>query len=149
LAETNILREFLSRNHISLPKSFEILYRENTNTWQRSFHYDTSSENWLIVFEWSCCDDYDPGNYSWKYHLHVRKQRGAVIQNTRVMINFASHGMLDKDEMFSVSFNVNASTKRVTSRQPIIVKYKIMTDEIGLFRKDPYLVTTISVLEKG
>lgn len=146
LNSSHELNQFLSRKKLTLPESFEILFAENTGAWQKTYHLEHGNEKWTFLFDWSCTDQYDPGNYGWKYHLYVKRQIDRRIYNTRIMLIFASHGTLDKDNLLSISFNVNVHNNAAAVSQPVAVKYKIMTDEIGLFKKDPYFVSSINVI---
>ncbi len=141
IGNANVLSDFLARHSLKMPETLELSY--DNNSWRKNLHYNGNDEEWNLLMEWSCGDEAAPGDYGWKFHIHVQQLKQNLKKNTRIVINFATYGTLNEEGIFGINFNINTESKSIASTQAITALSKTLHDEIGLFcgnwKKDPFL----------
>jgi hypothetical protein len=144
LGTAGVLPEFLRRNGLSLPASFEIRYggADTSYGWKRNFHFvgnGTSGhpEVWDCFFEWACTTDVAGFTYpssSWKLSMLVRQRNTGTGDDytTRLLYTFGRNEECESAD-FEFDFLVNTLSGISTPPDRIVSDVMVFHDDIGLF----------------
>jgi hypothetical protein len=133
LQQTAVLKEFLGRYKQNLGDVFELGYSKHNDCWQKIVHLAGGEEKWRVLTEWSCVADVIPGKFGWKLNILVTKEKGGKSQKTKIVLQFAPE--FDKRKSFGVNFSLNTKSQTALSnRQPVLLRSRLIQDEIGLFK---------------
>jgi hypothetical protein len=172
LANANYLGSFLIRNGLTLPREFNISFRDNGDSWRENFHFrglsndGVTQEQWKLLFEWSCTNiigGEDLGQFRWKFCLQAQRKNLTTGEDstTRLIYSIPSDAACTSQSIvvssgapagLNVTFNADTQTGVVVTSTDVVSDPTIFFDGIGLFAspfwfENPNLVITLSTIE--
>lgn len=138
---TNILKEFLIRNKLTLSKQQNLIYNKFDNTWRSMVHLQGIGQDvdkkWTIVFEWGCTDEV--GHISlwktvWKLSVLIRRVSNIGKTETRILYTFPIEKVCTNNAI-NYEFVIDTNTGEVLDLPDYFeIATTILDDEIGLFK---------------
>lgn len=141
IGSTNILKEFLIRNKLTLSKQQNLIYNKFDNTWRSMVHLQGIGQDidkkWTIVFEWGCTDEV--GHISlwktvWKLSILIRRSLNIGKTETRILYTFPIEKICTNNAI-NYEFVIDTNTGEVLDLPDYFeIATTILDDEIGLFK---------------
>jgi hypothetical protein len=160
--QASVLKEFLTRNGLSLSTQLPLYYSKILDSWKSNIHYSglsistSGNEVWRITFEWSCTNQFGGENLNsdfWKFSMYLERKFSdtGVKEGTRLTVVFPQEDLCQRtgNSGFSFPFTVNTKNHTVQTSLNMLVNVVTITDNIGLFKsnfwfKNPNLNLVIS-----
>ena len=115
----NLLKDFLTRNKLTLSDKVNLLYNKSSDSWANVIHLQGHEDRWQIRSELLC-------DKLWKFNMQIsNKDKKSNI----------SVSMLDNEAFRTkgLHFDYNFKNKHVDVKHPSLLQSKTVNDEIGIF----------------
>ena len=155
----NVFREFLLRNGLTIPQSFNLFYSKRLDLWQGTLHYTGVSadnllhtETWRIKIDWSCTKEYADDDFAsavWKFSMLFTKKNinTGIDFDTRLFILFPSEDICVSADRDGLNFSFQYDTLRnsIYTRQNLVVDVMTLYDNIGLFKSKYWKTNKLNI----
>lgn len=157
LHRSDRLARFLRVNSFTLPKSLNMMYSQQRDSWYSSTHFRGDSviqgqrENWDIVFEFGClAEDAILGvpKDVWGFSVSVqcRNITNSTIEVTRLVLEFDPELVCNFSGSLKFDFSLNTKTQVTT---PAVIRAVVFMDSLGAFIGTTYLRNPVTIFEVG
>lgn len=129
--KNNLLFYFLNSNSFNIPSNVDLTYSDITESWKKSFVFNSPGNNWNISIEWGCVDQIAGDEFSqsfWKFSLFIKNNE----KISRLLYHFNTSETCPND-LLDFEFKINVKTHLTESKTDTIGN-SIFIDEIGLFK---------------
>lgn len=141
----NDLESFLFRNSFIMNRNDTILYKKNTNSWNKTYHFrgdgeiTGSTENWLINIEFGCVGEIQNaslGQNLWKFCFFARRtiMDTGDDYDTRVLFVVPPESICERTPSKTLEMNFVYDTQLNLNISDFQVDVIVFNDEIGLFK---------------
>lgn len=147
--ETTVeITNFVKNNPVTFPDKILMRYNKKTKSWNGNYQVigngNLGQEKWNFVFNWYCrnvnAEDYV--SPFWKFSIFINKYfiESNVDLDTKIHITFPPDYLCEQiDNLnFDFSFNLNTTTKYVSSNFVNVIEDVILYDNIGLFKNNSW-----------
>lgn len=143
LTASGVLKEFLIRNKLNLPKEFNLIYNSLDKNWRSTYHFRGAgkdagmTEEWRVIFEWGCTDTAGENQLDgdfWRFSVLIRRKKVQINKKdeTRLLYLMPKPYICNDDEV-DFRFKINPRTGEITSPIDLLPEQNLLTDEIGIF----------------
>lgn len=143
LTASGVLKEFLIRNKLNLPKQFNLIYNSLDKNWRSTYHFKGAgkdagmTEEWRVIFEWGCTDTVGENQLDgdfWRFSILIRRKKVQINKKDETrLLYLMPKPYACKDDEVDFRFKIDPRSGEITLPVDFLAEQALLTDEIGIF----------------
>jgi len=110
----------------------DFFYSDLSKSWQSNKYFKNMHEEWKFTVGW--VPAHDMGGF--KFNLSVDRKLNEQSLRSKLLISVKLSDFSDKDRNFALDFVFKPKTSVLVSSKDAFLQFKMITDDIGLFKND-------------